>query len=192
MILFPGSATDTDCPYHLTVFLQRNPTSKNHDLTIIGSMDAKELLPRLGMFCQVFGGNIKSPRGIGLFNRNIYATDPGAIHTDMGHEIATSICYGDVHRLPDLFCFLFCCPDDLFCLLQFNAHNLGVLLVDNFKIKDKFLKVRTVSKLNLWALPKDTLGVRALLSKPKQERKNKNHYNCPQEIDGQIRSNGFL
>ena len=47
MVLLSRSAADTDRTNDLPVLLQRNATSKNHDLAAVGSVDSKELIAGL-------------------------------------------------------------------------------------------------------------------------------------------------
>jgi hypothetical protein len=47
VVLLSRSAADTDRTDDLAVLLQRDATSKNHDLAVVGSMDSKELIAGL-------------------------------------------------------------------------------------------------------------------------------------------------
>ena len=47
VILLSRSTADTDRTDDLPVLLQRNATSKNHDLAVVGSVDSKELIAGL-------------------------------------------------------------------------------------------------------------------------------------------------
>ena len=47
VVLLSRSAADTDRTDDLAVLLQRDATSKNHDLAVVGSVDSKELIAGL-------------------------------------------------------------------------------------------------------------------------------------------------
>ena len=47
VVLLSRSTADTDRTDDLPVLLQRNATSKNHDLAVVGSVDSKELIAGL-------------------------------------------------------------------------------------------------------------------------------------------------
>src|SRR5438067_4532214 len=112
MVLVTRTTTYADGAYYFTVALERDAAGKNHDLAIVGGMDAEKLPAGLRVLCQIFGGDVKRARGVGLFHGNVDAADPGAIHAHVSHNVAAGVGYGDVHRLADGSCFLFRRGDD--------------------------------------------------------------------------------
>jgi hypothetical protein len=49
VILIAGSAAHSDGPDDLALPLERDATSKNHDLSVVGCVDSEELAAGLGM-----------------------------------------------------------------------------------------------------------------------------------------------
>ena len=46
---------------------------------------------------EIFRRDVEGPRGVRLLLRDVDAADPGAIHADVGNEVAAFIGNGDVH-----------------------------------------------------------------------------------------------
>src|SRR5215469_15221138 len=61
VVLIAGTAAHTDCAHNFATTLQRDSPGEDHDLAIIGGMDAEELSTRLGVGGEILGGNVKSP-----------------------------------------------------------------------------------------------------------------------------------
>src|SRR5438874_4936999 len=120
VVLVARTPTHPDGAYYFAIALERYPTGKNHDLAVVGGMDAEKLPARLRVCSQVFGGDIECSGGISLFHGNIDAADPGAIHAHVGHNVAAAIGYGDIHRLSDGTRFLFRRGDDAASVLKFD------------------------------------------------------------------------
>ena len=66
MILFAGSA-DADAPDDFANFLQGN-ACEDHDLVVVGCVDAEELAAGLGVGREVFGDDVEGAGGPGLQN----------------------------------------------------------------------------------------------------------------------------
>src|SRR5438477_3027421 len=101
VVLIARTATHTNGANYFSIAFERYPTSKNHDLAIVGGVDAEKLPAGLRMRSQVCGGDVKRARGISLLHRDIDAADPCAIHAHVGHNVAAGIRYGDIHQLAD-------------------------------------------------------------------------------------------
>src|SRR6516165_5162976 len=106
MVLVPRTSADPDGPNHLSAPLQRYASGEDHDLPIVGGVNAKELVTRLAVRGQILSGNIEGPRGVGLLNRNIDAPDPCTVHPYVSHQIPSLVSHRYVHRLSDLGRFL--------------------------------------------------------------------------------------
>src|ERR1019366_805457 len=100
MVLLARAAADADGAYNFAVALQRDTAREDHNLAVVRGMDAEKLSARLRVRRQVFGRDVEGARGVGLLLRNIDAADPGAVHADVGHEVAALIGHRDVHGLP--------------------------------------------------------------------------------------------
>jgi hypothetical protein len=107
VVLIAGSAAHSDSSQHFSPLLERDASGKNHDLAVIGCMDAKKLSTRLRMGGEIFGGDVEGARGVSLLDRNVDAAEPGAIHADVGDQVAAFIRDGDVHGLADFSRLLF-------------------------------------------------------------------------------------
>src|SRR4026208_1741006 len=122
MVLFARTATHADGAHYLAASLERNATGKNHDPAIVGRMNPKKLPSRLAMRCQVLGSDIEGAGGKSLLNRNVYAAQPGPIHTHVSHQIPPSVRHGYVHRLTNFQRLLFGSGNYLSCISECN-HN---------------------------------------------------------------------
>src|SRR5262245_51341637 len=86
---------------HLVAAFQRNAAGEDHNAALIGHMDAEKLLPRLAVLRKILCRDIEGPCSPGFIDRDVDAADPGVIHPDVGHEVATAVHDGDVHGLAD-------------------------------------------------------------------------------------------
>ena len=68
VVLIARTTAHADGANHLAIFLQRDAAGKDHDLAIIRGMDAEELPARLRVGGEIFGGDVESPRGVGLLD----------------------------------------------------------------------------------------------------------------------------
>src|SRR5664279_4299275 len=107
VVLLARTTAHADRAHDFSVAFQRNASSEDHNLAIVGDMNAKELSARLRMRGQVLGPDIERARGVGLLHGNIDAADPRAIHAHVGHEVAALVGHRDVHGLTDFLRLLF-------------------------------------------------------------------------------------
>ena len=61
MILIAGAAADADGAHNLAVPLERDAAGKNHDLPVVGGVDAEKLSTRLRVRGQILSLDIESP-----------------------------------------------------------------------------------------------------------------------------------
>src|SRR5579859_6354436 len=101
MILVARAAAYADCADYFAILLEGNAAGEDHDLAVVGGVNSEELAPRLRMRRQVFGGDVEGARGVGLFDGDIDAADPSAVHAGVSDEVAAGVGYGDVHGLAD-------------------------------------------------------------------------------------------
>jgi hypothetical protein len=118
--LIATAAADTDGADDRSIPLQGDPTGEDHDAPVVRCVDAKELLARLAVFGELRGFDIEGARRERLVDRDIDAADPGAVHSDMAHQISTRVDDGDVHRLADFARFGFCSGDYPPCVTESN------------------------------------------------------------------------
>ena len=105
MILVAGAA-NANRPDHLAIPLQRDAGGKNHDLAVVGSMNAEELASRLRMLRQFLRFDIKSARRVSLFHSDIDAADPCVVHTNVRYGVSAFVIHCDVHGLANFRGFL--------------------------------------------------------------------------------------
>src|SRR5580693_7115462 len=75
VILFAGASTDADCADDFTLLLERNAAGKDHNLAVVGGVDAEELIAGLRVCGEIFGGDVKGAGGPGFFNRDVDRAD---------------------------------------------------------------------------------------------------------------------
>ena len=68
VILFAGASADADGAYDFAFFLQGDAACEDHDLAVVGGVDAEELVAGLGVCGEVFGGDVEGAGGPGLQN----------------------------------------------------------------------------------------------------------------------------
>src|SRR5450631_3138340 len=102
MIVFTGTSADADGAYHLSATLNRNATREDHDLAVVRSVNAKELLTRLRILTQRFCIQIEGAGGESLFLRDVDAANPGSIHPLERDQVGARIDHGNVHHDLDL------------------------------------------------------------------------------------------
>ena len=83
-------------------------------------MDAKKLSASLAVGGEVFRADIERPRRVGLLDGDIDASQPRAVHANMGDQVATRIGDSDVHGLADFLGFLFCRCNNSARIFQMN------------------------------------------------------------------------
>ena len=59
MILLAGSAADADGSDYFAILLKRNTAGEDHNLAVVGGVDAEELVPGLGVSPEVCSGDIE-------------------------------------------------------------------------------------------------------------------------------------
>jgi hypothetical protein len=101
VVLFAGTAADTDRADDFAILFQRDAAGEDHDAAVVGGIDAEELAAGLGVGGEVFGGGVEGAGGVGLLDRDVDAAEPGAVHADVGDEVAAGVGDGDVHGLTD-------------------------------------------------------------------------------------------
>src|SRR3984957_9595303 len=121
MILIPGSAADSDSSHHFSRLLEGDATGKNHDLAVIGCMDAKKLSAGLRVGGEIFGGDVEGARGVRLLDRNVDAAEPSSIHADVSDQVTAFIGDGDIHWLADFGGLLFCGGNDAAGVFERNG-----------------------------------------------------------------------
>ena len=62
MVLLARATADADCPHYFSVFFERYSPGKDHDPSMIRSMNTEELPPRLGVVSEIFGRDIEGAR----------------------------------------------------------------------------------------------------------------------------------
>jgi len=106
MILVAGTAANANRPYHVAISLQRDAAGKNHDLAVVGSMNAEELASRLRMLRQFLRFDIECARRVSLLHRDIDAADPCVVHTNVRYDVSAFVSHCDVHGLANFRGFL--------------------------------------------------------------------------------------
>src|SRR5271170_5293754 len=112
VILFAGAAADADGADYFSVLLEWDAAGEDHDLAVVGGVDAEELISRLRVRGEIFCGDVEGTGGPGLFDGDVDGAEPRVVHADVGDEVASGVGYGDVHGLTDFGGFLFGCGDD--------------------------------------------------------------------------------
>src|SRR5664280_111213 len=107
VVLLARATAHADRAHDFSAAFQWNASGEDHDLAIVGDMNAEELSARLRMGGQVFGGDIERARGVGLLHGNIDAADPRAIHAHVGHDVTALVSHCDVHGLTDFLRLIF-------------------------------------------------------------------------------------
>lgn len=79
MVLFPHPAADSDGAKDVAATFERNASREYHDPSIIGGVDSEELIARLREVGKFFGRDIERPRGPGLLDGDIDASNPGLV-----------------------------------------------------------------------------------------------------------------
>ena len=103
MVVFADAAGDADGADDFAVLFDGDAAGEDHDLAVVGGVDAEELVAGLGVFAEVFGGDVEGAGGPGLFDGDIDGAEPGVFHALEGEEIAAGVDDRDVHGLTDLF-----------------------------------------------------------------------------------------
>src|SRR5271154_1666794 len=101
VILVSGTAAHAHAADHVSAAPQRNAAGEHHHPPLVGHVDAEELPARLRILREILRRNIEGAGSVRLVNRDIDATDPGAVHADMGNKVAALVDDGDVHGLSD-------------------------------------------------------------------------------------------
>src|SRR4030081_1951149 len=83
VILFAGSSADADGADDFAVLLQGDASGEDHDLAVVGGVDAEELVARLRVIAEVFGGDVEGAGGPGFFDGDIDGAKPGVVHADV-------------------------------------------------------------------------------------------------------------
>src|ERR1700761_3074595 len=125
MILVAGTATDSDGTDDLTVSLERDAPGEDHDLSIVGSVDAEELSAGLRVGRQIFRRNVEGAGCECLLDGDVDAAQPGVVHTHVRDEVSTLVRDRDVHRLADLFRLLFSGCNDSSGIVKSNHVSSG-------------------------------------------------------------------
>ena len=112
MVLFARASADADGADDFARALERDAAGEDHDFTIVGGVDAEELVAGLAVFGKVFGGDIEGAGGPGFFDGDVDAAEPCSVHADVSDEVAAFVGYGDVHGLSDFGGFAFAGGDD--------------------------------------------------------------------------------
>src|SRR5260370_19525731 len=108
MILIAGSTADANRADYLAIQLQRDAAGKNHDLAVVGNMNAEELAARLRMLRQLLRFDIKCTRRVSLLHPDIDAAAPCVVHTNVRYDVSTFVSHCDVHGLSNFRGFLLC------------------------------------------------------------------------------------
>jgi hypothetical protein len=77
LVLIAVAATDPDCTDDRSTAPQWNAAGEDHHASVIGCVDAKELLAWLAVFGGLRSLGIERPRGERLIDRDIDAAGPG-------------------------------------------------------------------------------------------------------------------
>jgi len=112
VVLGAGAAADSNGADDFAVLLQGDASGEDHDLAVVGGVDAEELVARLRVIAEVFGGDVEGAGGPGFFDGDVDGAEPGVVHADVGDEVAAGVGYGDIHGLADFGGFLFGGGDD--------------------------------------------------------------------------------
>jgi len=112
VILIAGASGDADSADYLAVLLDGDAAGEDHDLAVVGGVDAEELVAGLGVGGEVLGGDVEGAGGPGLFDGDVDGAEPGVFHAFEGEEVAAGVDYSDVHGLLDVFSLFGGCGDD--------------------------------------------------------------------------------
>jgi hypothetical protein len=102
MILIARTATDADRTHYLAIPLQRDAAGKNHNLAVVGGMNAEELVARLRKLCQVFRLDVERARRVRFLHRDTDAANPCVVHTNVRYDVSTFVSHRDIHGLANL------------------------------------------------------------------------------------------
>jgi hypothetical protein len=91
LVLIAAAPADTNGADDQSVTPQRDATGEDHHAPAVRCVDAKELLARLTIFGELRSLDIEGARRERLVDRDIDAADPGAVHSDMAHQISTDL-----------------------------------------------------------------------------------------------------
>jgi hypothetical protein len=120
LVLLAAASGDADGSDDFAVLLEGDAASKDHDLAVIGGVDAEELLAGLGVVAEVLGGDVEGAGGPGLFLGDVDGAEPGVGHALEGEEVSALVDDGDVHGLADLLGLMLCGGDDAACVLKLD------------------------------------------------------------------------
>src|SRR4051794_33432093 len=88
LVLFAHATADPDRADHRAVALNGDTTGEDHDLAVVGGVDAVEILSRLRELAEGLGLDIERAAGPRFFLRDVDASHPRAVHAGEGDEIA--------------------------------------------------------------------------------------------------------
>jgi hypothetical protein len=84
VVLIARAAAHADGTHNLAATLQWDAAGEDHDLAVVRGMDAEKLPARLRVGGEIFGGDVESPRGVGLLDGDVnvpYMETKGRIST---------------------------------------------------------------------------------------------------------------
>src|SRR5271170_2561110 len=80
VVLLSGATTNSDGTDDFAVLFERDAAGEDHDLAVVGGVDAEELVAGLRVLGEVFGGDVEGARGPGLLLRDVDGAEPGVCH----------------------------------------------------------------------------------------------------------------
>ena len=72
VVLIAGASGDADGADYLAVLLDGDAAGEDHDLAIVGGVDAEELIAGLGVGGEVLGSDVEGAGGPGLLDGDVY------------------------------------------------------------------------------------------------------------------------
>src|SRR5258708_36946269 len=103
MILVAGATADTNRADYPSIQLQRDAAGKNHNLAVVGNMNAEELASRLRMLSQLLRFDIKCTRRVSLLHGDINAADQCVVYTNVSYDVSAFVSHCDVHGLANFY-----------------------------------------------------------------------------------------
>ena len=114
------AAADADRADHVAALLEGDAAGKDHYPAVVGGVNAEELAAGLSVLRQVLGADVERPGGLGFFDRDVDAAEPGFVHALEGQEVAAGVYDRHVHGLANLLGLFLSCGNNPPCIVQRN------------------------------------------------------------------------
>jgi hypothetical protein len=103
LVLGAEAAADADGADDFAVLLDGDAAGEDHDLAVVGGVDAEELVAGLREGAEGSGFDVEGAGGPGLLLGDVDRADPGAVHALEGEQVSAGADDRDVHGLLNLF-----------------------------------------------------------------------------------------